>query len=93
MKARLRGDLVDLVPESERGSRLDYFAKTNAGRSLEILNVTSGTIELSLPRVEWAHGSALNIAFGIERISIPQDWLEEKVSWSAWDADRKRAKA
>ena len=92
MKATIRADAAAMVPESHRGDRFDYFCKECAGKKLEILNVTSSDITLRLPHVQWAIAGS-GIAFGIDRISLPKgDWVDEQITWSAFDADRKAAK-
>jgi hypothetical protein len=92
MKATIRADAAAMVPESHKGDRFDYFCRQNAGKRLEVLNVTSSDITLKLPNVQWAIAGS-GIAFGIDRISLPKDdWVDEKITWSAWDADRKAAK-
>lgn len=88
MKATIRADAATMVPESHRGDRFDYFCKECAGKKLEILNVTSSDIVLRLPHVQWAQAGGC-IAFGIDRISLPKDdWIDEKITWSRWIADR-----
>lgn len=92
MKATLRTDAAAMVPESHKGDRFDYFCKECAGKKLEILNVTSSDITLRLPHVQWAHAGGC-IAFGIDRISLPTDWVEERISWTAWQEALKEERA
>lgn len=92
MKATLRADAAALVPESHRGDRFDYFCRQCAGKKLEVLNVTSSDIVLRLPHVQWAHAGGC-IAFGIDRISLPTDWVEERISWTAWQEALKEERA
>ena len=92
MKATIRADAAAMVPESHRGDRFDYFCKECAGKKLEILNVTSSDITLRLPHVQWAIAGS-GIAFGLDRISLPTDWVEERITWTAWQEALKEERA
>jgi len=92
MKATIRTDAAAMVPESHKGDRFDYFCKDCAGKKLEVLNVTGIDITLRLPHVQWAHAGNC-IAFGIDRISLPTDWVEERINWTAWQEALKEERA
>ena len=78
MRARLREDLLDLVPCSEPcghgHSRLEMFARTYGGRTLEILNVTVRSVTLRLSHAEWQHEG--DASWGITQITVPHGWLD-----------------
>lgn len=92
MKATIRTDAAAMVPESHKGDRFDYFCRQCAGKKLDVLNVTGQTLELRLPHVQWAHAGNC-IAFGIDRISLPTDWVEERITWTAWQEALKEERA
>lgn len=89
MRAKLRTDLLGAVPcSTPHGhgfTRLESFARDNAGKTLEILNVTVGHVTLRLSRPTYVvDGGA---TFGITQVSVPHEWLAVDITkdeWVAW---------
>jgi len=91
MRAKLRGDLLTLVPCStpfgHGHTHIERFASEYAGRTLEILNVTVRGVTLRLTRPYYEHvGDAV---FGITQITIPHEWLWKDVTKMEWYAYQK----
>ena len=91
MRAKLRADLLDLVPcSTPHGhgfTRLESFAREHAGRTLEVLNVTVGHVTLRLSRPTYVvDGDA---TFGITQVSVPHLWLEVDITKDEWTAYQK----
>ena len=91
MRAKLREDLLDLVPCStpfgHGYTRLESFARDYAGRSLEVLNVTVGHVTVRLSRPAYAHER--EATFGITQVSVPHEWLARDVTKDEFHAWRK----
>ena len=91
MRAKLRADLLGAVPcSTPHGhgfTRLESFARDNAGRTLEVLNVTVGHVTLRLSRPAYVvDGEA---TFGITQVSIPHTWLEVDITKDEFQAWKK----
>lgn len=97
MRAKLREDLLDLVPCSQPfghgDSRLENFAREYGGRTLEVLNVTVRDVTLRLTRPYYDfHGPA---TFGITTVNVPHEWLAVDVTkdeFYAWKKAREGGK-
>lgn len=81
MRAKLRSDLLEVVPWSDPiapgWTRLEMFARTYAGKTLEVVNVTQGIVTLRLSRTDWMHDG--DAVFGITTVSVPHIWLETDI--------------
>lgn len=95
MRAKLREDLLGGVPcSTPHGhgfTRLESFARDNAGKTLEVLNVTVGHVTLRLTRPLYiADGDA---TFGITQVSVPHIWLDPDITKDEFQAWKKCAEA